>query len=167
MPGKYTKYRGKLPVFQNESSYQKKVDVEKQSFSQHFETTEQLAEQLATERRIKESYEERLKHINCRMEALSQLLVDRLETDNMERVVLSGGVSVGLYDGVYPAVDDETKFYAWVDAEGLDDLYTVHYQTLKGMCGELLAEGKEPPPGVKVYLKTQARVRDGGNGGQE
>ena len=166
MAGKYTKYRGVLPAFQNEASYQQKVNNEKLNFSK-LETTESLAEQLAKEKRIKDQYEDKLKAINCRVEALSQLLVDRLETDGMERVTLAGGASVGLYDGVYPSVENETIFYSWVDAEGLEDLYTVHYQTLKGMCGELLSDGKEPPPGVKVYLKTQARVREpGGKDGE-
>jgi hypothetical protein len=167
MPGKYSKYRGNLPAFQLDQSYQTRVNAEKSNFT-HLDSNEALAKQMVKEKHLKDSYEDRLKQVNCRIEALSQLIVDRFETDCTEKVLLRGGVSVGLYDGIYPSVESKEILFDWIDKEGMDDLYSVHYQTLKGLCGELLSNGQAAPPGVKVFIKTQARVREpGGSGGQE
>jgi len=163
MAGQYAKFRGKLPAFEPDSNYQQKVDATRNLFSS-LESTQALAKQLVKEKELKDKYEEKLKIQNLRIEALSAMLVNRFEDEAIEKVELRGGISVYLNDGIYPSVQSRDELFAWIKKTRQPELLSVHYQTLKGLCGDLLKEGKAAPPGVQIFLKTQARVRRPGNG---
>jgi hypothetical protein len=164
--GKYSKLRGKLPAFENESSYQAKVEEEKTLILDDADNNEdanvtRLSALFATVTEAKRAAEEKVSAYNVQLEALSQLIVDALTNQGIEKVSLANGATVYLQDGTYPGIEDETKFYGWLHKQKMDNLLSLNYQTLKGIVNEYLQSGKPLPPGTRCFLKTQARVRNG------
>jgi hypothetical protein len=168
MASKWSKFRDKLPAFENESSFQEKVNEAKEFILAGADTPEganvnRLARLFSERYAAKKGFEEIIAEHNIQLEALSQLLVERLEESDTQKVELSSGATIYLQDTPYPGIEDETKFYAWLHKEKLDDLLTLNHQTLKGIVSERLQQGKPLPSGTKCYLKTQARVRGAGS----
>lgn len=166
MPGKYSKLRGKLPAFVEESTYQDKINDEKQLILAGAESAEganvnRLAILFSDAKKIKDQCEEQIAGLNVRIEALSQLLCDALEDQSLEKVTLSSGATGYIQDTPYPVVKDKEAVMAWIKKNKMQSLLGVNYQTLKGITNERLVEGKPLIPGTEVYLKTQFRLRNG------
>ena len=170
--GKYTKLRGVVPAFVEESSYQEKVNAEKQEILGVTEGGEganvnRLAAFFASNKAAKDALEEQVSVINVRLEALSQLLCESLEEQSMEKVTLSSGATGYIQDTPYPSVKDRVALYEWGEKEfgkkAWREMLTMNYNTLKAITSERLVGGKPAPAGVEVFLKTQFRLR-GGNG---
>jgi len=164
--GKYTKLRGVLPAFQEESSYQDKVNDEKKLLLAHAENMEdaninRFASLYGAGKAAKDALEEQISAINIRLEALSQLLVEAMENQGADKIQLSTGATVYIQDTPYPQVKDREALMAWINKNKMALLLSVNYQTLKGMTNDMLVAGKKPPEGVEVFLKTQARLRNG------
>jgi len=172
MAGKYSKLRGIIPTFVEEESYQSRVNEEKLKIVGDASNVEaanvtRLASLFAASKQIKDSLEEKISFINLQLEALSQLLVEALEDQEIQKVELSSGALVFLQDTPYPQVKDKELVLAWIKKNRMTQLLGVNYQTLKGLTNELLVAGKKLPDGVEVFLKTQARVRGAGKNGDE
>lgn len=168
--GKYAKLRGKLPAFEAPPDWKAKVDAAAQEIlgtgadqAPHANIS-WLAVEFVKRKRKKERLEEKVKALNVELEACSQLLVARLEGEDIQNVALRGGVTVFLADDPYPTVEDRQQLFDYIKRTHQTQLLSVHYQTLRGLVGERLTRGEDPPPGVKVYLKTQARCRGLRNG---
>jgi len=164
MAGKYQKLRGKLEVFVPEN--QEKINEFKQKIidaDDHVAglNIRKIAVLFAATRKVKSDLEGKLSAINVEMSGLSQIIVDHLETESVQKIELSTGELIYLQDTPYPSVVDKEALFAWIKKEKLVNLLTAHHQMLKGMCGELLIKGKRLPPGVAVFMKTEARVRAG------
>lgn len=168
MSGKYSKLRGVIPAFQEETSYQQRVDSWKQGFLCTDDATNvnvnMLARNFAERKADKDKLEERISALNVELEALSQLLVEALEDQNIQKVELASGAICFLQDTPYPVVKDRDAVLEWIKKERMQSLLSVHYQTLKAMTSERLIAGKPCIPGTEVYLKTQARIRNARNG---
>lgn len=162
MPGKWSKFRGKIEAFQLDPSYQQRIDAWKQEFLGTKDATHANAAMLAKEFAIREKkkdvLEEKVKALNVEIEALSQLFVETMTGDAQEKVGLASGATVYLHDGIYPSTEDKAKLMAWIKKTGQEDILTLNAQTLKGMVGALYQQGQPLMPGVKVFLKTQARL---------
>lgn len=171
MASKWAKLRGRIPAFENESSFQEKVNTEKLAIigTDHLENANvaALAALYATGKAAKDALEDQVSGINIRLEALSQMIVEALEGESVQKVELSSGATVYLQDTPYPGIEDEDKFYAWLHREKMDALLSLNHQTLKGIVSERLQAGKALPPGTKCFLKTQARIRNGNSQGDE
>jgi hypothetical protein len=165
MPGKYAKYRGKLEAFAQAPDFQAKVDKDKRLYARL--DTAKLAKEFVGWKRKKSAGEARERAINVKLEALSQLLVEKLEGADFEAVQLRGGVSVSLQDKPYPSVVDRKKLFGWIKKTRMASLLSVHHQTLVGLVTEALAAGTNPPPGVEVYLKTSAKATGLAKNGEE
>jgi hypothetical protein len=166
MSGKYTKLRGKLPAFVEETAYQDKVNDEKSLILADAENPGEanvnwLAALFAQCRKVKDNLEEEISECNVKLEALSQLLVNALEDQSMEKITLSSGATGFIQDTPYPIVRDKEKVMAWIKKNKMTSLLGVNYQTLKGVTNERLVAGQPPPDGVEVFLKTQFRLRNG------
>jgi hypothetical protein len=164
--GKYSNLKSKLPAFVEEESYQSKVDTAKQFILASAENAEaanvnRLAALFSERKRAKEALEESISELNVEIEALSQMLCEALEDQDMQKVTLSSGALVYLQDTPYPQVKDKEALMAWIKKQKMNTLLTIHYQTLKGLVNEMLVGGKPCPPGVEVFLKTSARLRNG------
>src|SRR5271169_6001054 len=166
MASKWAKMRGVLPAFENESSFQEKVNEAKQFILAGADTPEganvnRLARLFSERYAAKEGFEEIIAEHNIQLEALSQLLVERLEESDTQKVELSSGATIYLQDTPYPSIENKEFFYKWLHKENLDGLLTLNHQTLKGIVSERLQQGKPLPGGTKCFLKTVARVRNG------
>jgi hypothetical protein len=123
--------------------------------------------------------------INLYRKALSQLLVSAFSEQGAEEVRLSSGELVGLDDKAILTIKDKDKATAWALAH-VPELLTVTYKGLTKVQLEKLAEwgkknkltiqvsldsrtltalgrdnakqGKPTPPGMKLFLLTQATV---------
>lgn len=170
--GKYASLRGRLPAFEEETSYQQKVDAAKQLILDSAENAEaanvnRLAKLLGERKSQKDELEAVISGYNVEIEALSQLLVAALEDQNIQKVELASGAVCYLQDTPYPQVRDREALMAWIKKTRMASLLTIHYQTLKGLVNERLVNGQAAPPGVEVYLKTQARIRNSKNGDEQ
>jgi phage host-nuclease inhibitor protein Gam len=164
--GKCSALKSKLPAFVEEESYQQKVDDAKQFILAGAENAEaanvnRLAALFSERKRAKEALEESISELNVEIEALSQMLCEALEDQDMQKVTLSSGALVYLQDTPYPQVKDKEALIAWIKKHKMNSLLGVNYQTLKGLTNELLVGGKPAPDGVEVFLKTSARLRNG------
>lgn len=164
MAGKYQKLRGKLKVFVPDN--QEKINEFKAKIIGGEDHTEglnirKIAVLFAATRKAKNELERSLSTLNVELAGLSQIIVDHLETESVQKIELSTGELIYLQDTPYPSVVDKETLFAWIKKEKLVNLLTAHHQMLKGMCGELLVKGKRLPPGITVFMKTEARVRAG------
>ena len=154
--GKYRHLRGKLAAFENPPDWQEKVTVSKKSYLK-LDTVE-LGREFASFKTQKSNLEANIKELHTELEALSQMIVERLEAGDMEAIELADGIKVGIKDEPYVSIDDKEKFYAWIKKTKQTKLLTINFQTLNGMTKEMLIAGKSNPPGTKVFLKTSAKV---------
>lgn len=169
--GKYSKLRGVVPAFEEDSSYQARVNDAKQLLlsAENLEAANvnRLAALFAARKAMKDAHEETISELNVEIEALSQLLCDALEDQSIQKVELASGAILFLQDTPYPKVVDREAVLEWIKKEKMQGLLTIHYQTLKAMTSERLVAGKPCIPGTEVYLKTQARIRNARNGDEE
>lgn len=154
--GKYRHLRGKLPAFENPPAWEEKVSEAKQNYLK-LDTTE-LGREFANFKVQKSNLEANIKSINTELEALSQLLVERLETGDLEAIELANGIKVGIRDEPYTSIDDQKKFYAWIKKTRQTNLLKINFQTLNAMVKDMIISGKKNPPGTKVFMKTSAKV---------
>jgi len=169
--GKWTKLRGKLEVFQNEPEWQQKVDAFKLQFLGTDNTRDaspaMLGKEYALRKRKKDELEDKIKALNVELEGLSQIIVEVLEDEEIQKIELASGQTIGISDEPYPWVADRQKFFAFIKRTGQASLLTVHFQTMKALVKGYLEQGKPAPPGIKVYLKTSATLRNARNGDGE
>jgi hypothetical protein len=154
--GKYKYLRGKLPKFENPPAWQEKVMVAKKVYAA-LDTTD-LGREFASFKVSKAALEENIKLLNTELEAMSQLIVERLETGELEAIELANGIKVGIRDEPYTSIDDQKKFYAWIKKTKQTGLLKINFQTLNAMTKEMIIAGKKNPPGTKVFMKTSAKV---------
>ena len=160
--GKYRHLRGKLPKFENPPAWQEKVGQAKLDYLK-MDTTE-LGREFANFKNRKNDAEARIKEMNTQIEALSQLIVERLEAGDLEAIELANGIKVGIKDEPYTSIEDQKKFYAWIKKTKQTGLLKINFQTLNAMTKELIITGKKVPPGTKTYMKTSAKVTGIKNG---
>ena len=161
--GKYQKLRGKIPRFEEIPPYQQKIDAWKEEFLGTVDTEHAnvayMATAFASYKEQKDKLEEKLSGINLSLAALDQVIRELLEAQTLEKVVLQDGGTLYLQDTPYPSIEDKEKWDKWVTKKKMDNLRTIPWQTMKAIVSELLVNGKPAPDGIKVFLKTQVRVR--------
>ncbi len=168
--GKYTAFRSKLPAFEQPKEWADKVNAWKMEFigtvnGQHANAAF-LARAYADIDLKKKELEERIAQYNIELEAISQLGVEALEENGLQKIDLAAGGYVSIKDTPYTSVEDRAAIFAWIKKNKLTDLLSVNYQTLNGMNNERLVSGKPTIPGTKVFIKTKLTVR-GVNGDGE
>lgn len=164
MASKWAKLRSKLPAFEQPKEWQARVDEIKKVYV-GLDTAE-LAREFSAHRKIKQEHEAVIKDENAELEALSQLLVADLESSETQKMTLTTGETCYISSEPYSTVADKAKLLAYIKKAKMQDLLSLHFQTMNALNKERLASGKEPLPGTTVFLKTSARVR-GGNDGEE
>jgi hypothetical protein len=165
MSSKYAKLRDKLPAFEQESSYQDRVNawtLENVGENPYDANVSELAKRMAGLKRSKEIAEEQIYGINVALEALSQLIVKIMQSEDIEKVALSDGSSCYLSYEVYPQVKDKIALLGWVKSKKMSEMLSLPWQTLRGLCNESSLNGSPLPSGVESYLKVSARIRKNG-----
>ena len=90
---------------------------------------------------------------------MSQTLVDGFEAEDYTNLKLGNGVSLSIKDDVYSYLKDKPAFHAWIRENGLEDLFSVNYQTMSSMVKTKLIDGEPIPPGIEPYFKQSITVR--------
>lgn len=157
MAGKWEKLKGKFEPVEVPPAFQEKVDELKAAYRDL--PAAGLAKVFTGVKVDKKRLEAEIKELNVREAALTQLMVAAYEDEGVTRLELEGGATVSL--GIEPisSMADRDALFAWVDATGQDALYTINFQTLNGLVKGFLEQGKEPPPGVAVFLRTKVTCR--------
>lgn len=104
--------------------------------------------------------------------AEAQKAFDKVEAELAEHLTTLGAESTASYDGVGYAKMNKPRLYAsclkeneealkdYLRKQGREDLVreTVAAPALSAYAAELIAEGKEVPPIINYYLKTNVRI---------
>jgi len=106
--------------------------------------------------------EARKKELNAEFEALGALLRAKFEEANVNSMRSNDGQNFYLSIEPYVGVEDKAKFEDWLCQQpDLDYLLGVHPQSLASLVKGYLEAGQDDqiPPHLKIFLKTQVRVR--------
>src|SRR6266705_497324 len=109
MASKYARLRNSLPAYEQESTFQMKVEEwKKHSYGENPEDANlsSLTATFTAKRQEKEILEEEISEINVSLEALSQMIVANMQANEQDSVRLSSGATVFLSYEVYPSVED-------------------------------------------------------------
>lgn len=164
--GKWSWLRGKFPKFQAEDA-DHALRIQKAQEAIKLELQEaglpvdlgQLGERYNKERNLKDKKEDELSDINLKIEALTQMVTTEFDQQHITQFRLDNGASISLKDDAYTQVVDKDEWLGWVKETGREHLLSVHYQTMNSLVKEMLEQGVEPPPGLKVFLKTGLILR--------
>lgn len=154
----------KLPPFVQEEDYQAKVNAWKlknYGRSQDWAELSDLAKEFASYKDQKDALEEQMSRIKLAIEALGQMIVEKMTAEDLQNLKLNNGSTVYLNYEMYPQIKDREQLIEWLKRHKLGSLLTVNYRTLQGLVNDLSSEGKGLPAGVEAYLKTQARLMRG------
>jgi hypothetical protein len=156
---KYDSLKGKLPGFQQEASFQEKVNAIKDEFSA-LEKGD-LAREFAKARIQKKELEAQISDLNVGLEALSQLLNEHLEAEGMNKFQLVTGETCYQQIEPYSSVADQGALFAFIKKQKMRNLLTLPWGTMNALNKERLTSGKPAMPGTQVFLKTSVRMRGG------
>jgi hypothetical protein len=166
--GKYTHLRHQLPAFRQAAdegmrAWFAKVDAWKQEFlgtdSGENANATRIAAAYADRDFKKKALEAEISQLNIELEGLSQLGVEAMESDGVEKSNLAAGGYVGIKDTPYTSVADRAAIFRWIKRNKMQELLTMNYQTLSAITNERLVAGKPLIPGTKVFMKTKLTVR--------
>lgn len=157
--GKYSKFKESLTKFQQPTEWQESIDRVKEEQNFEGKTNVELSQVFAEAKDEKATLEARIRDMNTIIEAVNQVLVVRLEDDDITSFKTTDGSTFFIKDEPYSSVSDKQAFHKFIKEEGLDDLFTVHYQTMLAMVKERLEKNEEPPPGISVYMKSSIQRR--------
>lgn len=163
--GKYTQLKGQLTKFSGEPDYQSRVNSEKDRIKEALtecgesHSVKNFGMFLIKAKVEKAALEAKIKEQNLTIEAMNQILVEMLEAETMSSFKLENAVSISIKDDVYCSISDKPAFYDWIKQSGLEDLFTVNYQTMSSMVKRKLIDGEEVPPGISSFFKQSITVR--------
>jgi hypothetical protein len=135
----------------------------------------------------KQLEDEEVPQLNIELEALSQLGIQAMEGDGTEKIVLANGGYVRIDDLPFPYIKDKAAAIAWFLKNGMPEMLEasmsgmtkkqlaslelwckknglvveigINSNTLQALTRRLLLEGKTPPDGVKIFMKTKLAVK--------
>jgi hypothetical protein len=163
--GKYSNLKSSLTAFSAEPEYQQKVNAEKErvrlALKEAGETITAMSFGgiLIQAKLEKARLEALVKEQNLIIESMNQELVDYLDSNDVVSLKMGNGISMSIKDDVYCSVSDKISFNQWIRDSGLEDLFSVHYQTMASMVKNKLIDGEEIPPGITPYFKQGITVR--------
>lgn len=203
--GKYTKLRGKVPAFETTvtepglKAWYAKVDAWKLEFlgTENGENANsiKLAKEFADREKKKDELEAEIKNLNIEIEGVSQLGVDALQNEGIEKVNLTGGGYIRIDDKLYPQITDKAgainwllenkmqeiaeisfsgldakqfkALIAWAAKQNIEAGISVGANTLKALVGGILLKGKSTPAWANPGMKTKLCVVGAGSADAE
>lgn len=157
--GKWSSHRGDLPAAPVEEKNAAKVN----RAADEYRTLDDAAawmREIASLEEEKDRLEATVSDINVRLEALSRLMLAKLEaldTSSLKNAVL--GRTFYRQDEPYPQVVDKDAVNEWYEQQNMGHVRQVPWPSLKAEIKRQLEEGEAFVPGVKVYLKSSVRSR--------
>lgn len=160
--GKWRGIESKLPAFEQNPTYQAKVDAAKEHYRKNNLDLRQMAESMASCQGYKEAQENAISLVNIEIEALSQMLVDEMRAQGLEKLGLANGLTLSVEIQPYSSTENKDQMMNYFRRNKiLRTLLTVNFQTLSALNKDRLAEGKPPIPGTKIFAKVSAKLRRG------
>lgn len=149
---------GRMSEFIN-PSYIARVEELKTEFGDLPQADLLKAHEVETE--LKRELESKIKETHARIEAISQLLIEILESQGVTSVnTVSGSLSISIAPHV--TVMDKEALHHFVEGnEDLSYMWSVNHSTLTSWVKSLIEEGKdaEIPECLKIMLKTSIGSR--------
>jgi hypothetical protein len=160
--GKWSGMKETMVKFEQPKDWQQKIDELKHGTEGqpglYSKSTLDLGEVYHNLRIEKEGLEAREKLINTEIEAISQILVGRLEDDGLTKITNKFG-TFSIKDEPYTSVQDKQAFLKWVRETDQEELLTVPYATTNALAKKALEDGESLPPGVTVFMKSSITRR--------
>jgi hypothetical protein len=157
--GKYDKLKGKLPTFQQDSTFQQKVDEAKNAYQSRDMTS--LVTMCSSVRQKKENLNDQIASLNVELEAISQLLGQHFEDAGLSKLTLEDGTTCYTQTEPYSSVSNQSILLAFIKKQKMSNLLSLAWGTMNAMNKERLVSGKPPLPGTQCFLKTFVRLREG------
>lgn len=148
-----------LDKFEVEPAYREKLDKVKKDYLQ--QGLPDLVVRMIQWKAMKIAAEKELETANLHLEAFSELIQARMEEQQLHSFKTAHGDTIYISSTAYPSVKDREKLFAWIKKKKMVTLLSIHHQTLKGICNDLLREGEDVPPGVKCFIKSSIRLKEG------
>ena len=153
MPGKYTKFRGKLPESPR-SEFWAKIDAHKADYLKAgVNNFESVGEYIKSVSAAKEELEAEVKELGYQLGALERIMLDLLDACKLDSVSLASG-NFSRQDKLNVTMEDRGQFYAYLKANGMDDLFSVNANTAAMIVKEAVLADKELPPGTSVSMSS-------------
>ena len=156
--GKWSKFKGKfgsVPEQGNKEYLQKLDQIRSKAATLDLD---KLCSEYRKAKEQKKKVLELLSKTNTEVEGLSRVIVEIMEARQLQTFTYAGGGTFYLRIEPYPSIENKDTLRAWVE-DGNQYLLGVIHQTLAAVVKENLLKGEDPPPGVKVYLKTTVGYR--------
>lgn len=153
--GKWSKLAGSLPTLPSEATYSDAV--RNQVDALRGQSLSDLTASYNALREEKMRVEAELSEINCRLEAVTRVIDETMDLQDMESVVMHGYRWTRSPEP-YAKVADRQAALAWAKQE-MPDALSIHYQILASTTKARLEAGEPPPPGVDVYLRPKISRR--------
>lgn len=174
--GKWSHLKGKYPKMPIEADYQQKIDIILDSAApacvlnpaevkKEFRIRElsdfQIAQLYQAARNNKEALEAQVSLLNLEIEAYTRLLVTRFEDAGETSKRFDNGIQLIISDEPYPIVTSKDNLFAWLENNGMERLDLMQFSASKmsSLVKGSLAEGKELPGGVDIFMKTSLTRR--------
>jgi hypothetical protein len=155
--GKWTTLKRTLPPVPADAHHQAKVDDVKAALTG--KPLMELASAYDQVRAEKDIAEKAISEMNVQLEALTQLLVERLEDLSLTSIKLETGGSFLVTDTPYASITDKQRCREWFEAHDQRELLNPHHSTLNALIKGRLEAGDDPDAiaqelGVKIFMKT-------------
>lgn len=175
--GKWAALKEKLPSLPVElkyadeggKEYADKVNAIKAQLAarENLNTLEALGGLYDELRAVKDQIEECLSGYVLELEAINQLLIDRMQDQGLSSLKLKVGGQFIITDKPQVSTEDKSKVREWFKANGLEEMLSVHPSTLGAFVSGILedpidsatGEPKPIPEGIKVYMRTSLSRR--------
>ena len=160
--GKWAKLKDSLQRFMPEPTFQEQILTAKKSWKAL--KPNELGEALKAQKIRKMQLEDEVKDTNVQIEALSEMLIEWMNLQEIDSFRLATGGVITNVVTPYPTVVDEDKLLAWLGQEEPTERLKLPWPTLARIVRERLEQGHPLPEGVDVFYKEAAQVYGGKNG---
>jgi len=132
--------------------------VEPESFEIPTASSAALAEVFSVLRERKDKIKELESETNLALEAVSQLLVDAYEAEDLTSLKTSDR-SVSIQHEPVAKVEDPEKFRLWCIREGLESMMSIPWVRANAMTKDRLLAGSPEPDGIKAFMRVKLVLR--------
>ena len=157
--GKYASHLKDVPRYLgDDQSHQDKVTEAKRLWTGSDLRASSLAKLYVTIREEKEQKQRELSEVQVRLDAVEQLLVSTMDTEEISSIKLDSGRSISTWMEPYPQVTDAEAFRLWCIENGLERSLRLWPSTTASLVKQRLMDGKPEPPGITIYAKSVVRL---------
>ena len=156
---KWAHLRGQVPKHDKQPTERRtKMNAAKDDIKKEGHNIRELGEQYARHRAKKDELETELSAQQLHIDVYEELILELMEDLDLESVTTSNA-TLSRTPAPLPQIVDKDALKEWIAKEGMNDLLTVNYQTLRGLVSERLLDGAALPDGVDLLMNETIRRR--------